>query len=169
VNSAFAAAIVAAVVSAVVGAGSVAATFLATRATLRRDHDRQEAEFRRTMTARLYDRRVATYPGLFAATEAFRRSRLSATHDMHGHLTDAIAEIDRWHASEGLIMSNRAYEQLLGLREAVRRYLREPAGSDQLDELTDDIWTRKGQLRTAMRGDLGLLFDEDSWQSHDGD
>ena len=162
-NSAVAAAVIAAVVSLVVAVGSVVVTVLTTQATLRRDHERQKAEFQRTMTARLYDRRVATYPGLFAATDAFRNSRLSATQDMHRHLTDAIEQVNQWHATEGgLILSAPAYEQLLELRRAVRRYLQEPAGSDQLDQLRHDIWDRKGQLRAAMRADLGLLFDEDS-------
>lgn len=162
-SSAVAAAVIAAAVSVIVAIGSVAVTVLTTRATLRRDHDRQEAEFQRTMTARLYDRRVATYPGLFAATDAFRNSSLSTAQDMHRHLTDAIKQVDQWHATEGgLILSALAYQQLLELRRAVRRYLQEPAGSDQLDELRHDIWDRKGRLRAAMRADLGLLFDEDS-------
>jgi hypothetical protein len=162
VSSTVAAAVIASVVSVVVAVCSVIATFLATQATLRRDHQRQRAEFERTMTTRLYDRRVATYPGLFAATEAFRHSRLDAAQDMRRHLADAIAQVDRWHATEGgLMLSARAYEQMLELRRAVRRYLQEPAGSDRLDQLKHDIWERKGQLRAAMRADLGLLFDED--------
>ena len=115
------------------------------------------------MTMRLYDRRVAVYPGLFAATEAFRNSRLDSAKDMHRHLAQALEEVDRWHAAEGgLILSMPAYQQLLQLRIAVRRYIQAPADSAQLDQLRHDIWTRKGQLRAAMRADLGLLFDEDA-------
>jgi hypothetical protein len=163
VTNAVTAAVIAAVVSVVVAAGSVTVTFLTTRASLRRDHERQEAEFRRTMTARLYDRRVAVYPSLFAATDAFRNSRLEAAQDMRRHLADALEQVDRWHATEGgLILSKPAYEQLLELRKAVRRYTQEPTGSDQLDQLKHNIWDRKGKLRAAMRADLGLLFDEDT-------
>jgi len=115
------------------------------------------------MTARLYDRRVAVYPGLFAATEAFRNSRLDAAQDPNRHLAQALEEVDAWHAAEGgLILSMPAYEQLIALRRAVRRYMQEPAGSEQLGRLRYDIWSRKGQLRAAMRADLGLLFDEDA-------
>ena len=64
----------AAAASVVVAVGSVTLTVLSTRAGLRRDHVRVGAEFQRLMTARLYDRRVTTYPGLFAATEAFRNA-----------------------------------------------------------------------------------------------
>lgn len=162
-SSTVVAAVIAAAVSIAVAIGSVAAAFLTTRATLRRDHERQRAELQRTMTERLYDRRVITYPGLFAATDAFRNSRLNAAPDMQRHLTDAIARVDQWHATEGgLILSTRAYEQLLELRRAVRRYLAAPAGSDQLDQLKHDIWESKSKLRGAMRADLGLLFDEDA-------
>src|SRR5215469_9962469 len=162
-SSALAAAVIAAIVSVVVAAGSVAVTVVTTRATLRRDRERQKAEFQRTMTARLYDRRVAIYPGLFAATDAFRNSRLNTATDLHRHLADAIVEVDRWLATEGgLILSMRAYAQLLELRLAVRRCLCEPADSDQLEQFKHEIWDRKGKLRAAMRADLGLLFDEDS-------
>ncbi len=101
------AAVIAAVVSVVVvAAGSVGVTYLTTRASLRRDHDRQQAEFRPTMTARLCDRRVATYPELFAATDAFRNSRLDAAQDTRHHLEQAMAQVDKWHAAGGgLVLS----------------------------------------------------------------
>jgi len=115
------------------------------------------------MTARLYDRRVATYPGLFAATDAFRNSRLNTLPDLHSHLSEAMTQVDNWHATEGgLMLSAPAYHRLLELRLAVRRYLQEPAESDQLELLKYEIWDRKGKLRSAMRADLGLLFDEES-------
>ena len=115
------------------------------------------------MTARLYDRRVAVYPGLFSATDAFRNSRLDATQDLHRHLAQALEHVDAWHATEGgLILSMPAYEQLIELRRAVRRFMQEPVDSRRLDRLRHDIWERKGQLRAAMRADLGLLFDEDT-------
>lgn len=162
-SSTVVAAVIAAAVSIVAAVSSVTVAFLTTRATLRRDHEHQRAEFQRTMTARLYDRRVATYPGLFAVTDAFRNSRLNAAQDMQRHLADTIAQVDQWHATEGgLILSTRAYEQLLELRRVVRRYLAAPTGSDQLDQLKHDIWESKGKLRVAMRADLGLLFDEDN-------
>ena len=53
------AAVIAASVSVVVAVVSVGATFLTTRASLRRDHERQDADFRRTMTEKLYDPCVA--------------------------------------------------------------------------------------------------------------
>lgn len=156
-----AAAVIAAIVSVVVAVGSVAVTVVTTRATLRRDHERHEAELRRTMTARLYDRSVATYPGAVCRTDAFRKSRLNTAPDLRSHLSEAMTLIDKWQATEGgLMLSARAYAQLLELRLAVRRYLKEPEDSDQLELLRYEIWDRKGTLRAAMRADLSLLFDE---------
>jgi hypothetical protein len=162
VSSGVTAAVIAAAVSVVVAAGSVAVTFLTTRASLRRDHERQEAEFRRAMTGRLYDRRVAVYPGLFKATEAFRKSRLNSSEDLRSHLITALAQIDEWHAQEGgLLLSAHAYEYLLKLRSAVRQCIIDGPGSERTEQLKHEIWACKGSLRKAMRADLGLLYDED--------
>jgi hypothetical protein len=161
-SSTVTAAIIAAAVSVAVAITSVALSYLTTRATLRRDHERQEADFRRTMTQRLYDRRVAVYPGLFAATDAFRRSRLDEAKDLSAHLTEALARVNEWHAHEGgLLLSPSAYDRMLDLRTTVRRYLDASTDPQQLEDLKNQIWLCKNHLREAMRADLGLLFDED--------
>lgn len=156
-------AVIAAAISLVVATGTVIVSYVTTKASLRRDHDRQEADFRQAMTTRLYDQRVATYPGLFKATDAFRHSRLEGAGDnLRNHLRGALGQVDGWHASEGgLLLSTPAYKALLELRNAVRRYIKEPPDSDHLEQLEHDIWYRKGILRAALRADLGLLFDED--------
>jgi hypothetical protein len=162
VTSEVAAAVIAAVVSVFVAAGSVGVTFITTRASLRRDRERQEADFRRTMTAKLYDRRVIAYQGLFAVTESFRSSKLNDATDLNKHLAEALERVDEWNSSEGgLILSAIAYKELLRLRDAIRQYLKESPDSDQLLKLKDAIWSRKNSLRKALRADLGLLFDED--------
>jgi hypothetical protein len=156
------AAVIAAVVSLAVAIVSVVAAFLTTRATLRRDHDRQEADLKRTMTERLYDRRVAVYPSLFAATDSFRRSRLDEAQDLAKHLAEAAIRVDEWHAHEGgLLLSAAAYKRMLDLRINVRRYLDSSNDPQQLEQLKGEIWVAKNLLREAMRADLGLLFDED--------
>jgi hypothetical protein len=158
------AAVIAAVVSLAVAIISVVAAFLTTRATLRRDHDRQEADLKRTMTERLYDRRVAVYPGLFAATDPFRRSRLDEAPDLAKHLAEAAARVEEWHAREGgLLLSAAAYQRMLDLRNNVRRYLDSSDDPQQIQHLKGEIWVAKNRLREAMRADLGLLFDEDRY------
>jgi hypothetical protein len=119
-------ALIAAGVSLVVAGGTGAVTAWTTRASLRRDQERQLAEFRRTMTAKLYDRRVATYPGLFAATAAVRRSRLNEAQDLHRHLQDSIEQVNEWHGREGgLLLSDDAHQRMLALRHTVRKCIDE--------------------------------------------
>jgi len=154
--------VIAAVVSVAVAAASVIITFVTTRASLRRDHERQAAEFGRAMTARLCDRRVAVHPGLFQITGAFRNTRLAGAANLDGHLTQALARVGEWHCAEGgLILSTAACTEMIELSRAIRAYLGEPADSGQLDQLKHDIWRRRGRLRAAMRAGLGLLFGED--------
>ena len=147
-------------------AGTVVITNITTRATLRRDHERQEDEQRRRMTERLYDRRVEVYPGLFEATDAFRRSRLKNAADLPDHLRDGLAKVDVWFATKGgLLLSPNADECLLELRRSVRSYLEASsanAGAVDTKSAIERIWDRKNELRRALRGDLGLLFSEDT-------
>jgi hypothetical protein len=161
-NSGVTAAVIAAVVSVIVAVGSVSVTVLTTRASLQRDRDRQQAELKRTMTAKLYDRRVAVYPGLIAATEAFRRSQLRDLSDPCDYLARALARVDEWHAQEGgLMLSQVAYTQLQALRSLIRQCIEENPASERLEQFKHEIWSHKNKLRLAMRVDLGLLFDED--------
>jgi hypothetical protein len=162
------AALVAGSVSLVVAAVTVTLTVVTTRATLRREHERQQTELRRRMTDRLYDRRVATYPALFAATSAFRRSKMDSASDLSEHLRAAISTIDNVHAGElGLLLSAHAHRCLLELRRAVRLLTDAPVGGNELVEATHGVWLCKNELRAALRADLGLLFDEEpgvGWQ-----
>jgi hypothetical protein len=156
------AAVIAAGVSVVVAAGTITVSYVSTRTALKRDHERQQAEFARMMTVKLYDRRVAVYPGLFAATGAFRRSKLNDVDDLLTHLRDAMDQVDEWHTrAGGLMLSGEAHQRLLDLRRAVRRCIAaNPAGRDRATHV-NEIWDCKNRLRAAMRADLGLLFYED--------
>ncbi|HET8621484.1 MAG TPA: hypothetical protein VFM27_21105 [Acidimicrobiales bacterium] len=156
------AAAIAAGVSLVVAAGTITVSYFSTRTAVKREHERQQAEFARMMTVKLYDRRVAVYPGLFAATGAFRRSKLNAAEDLPTHLRDAIDQVDEWHSRDGgLMLSGEAHQRLLDLRGSVRECIAaNPTGRDRATYV-NEIWGRKNRLREAMRADLGLLFDED--------
>ena len=114
------------------------------------------------MTDRLYDRRVAVYPGLFAATTPFRNSILNGAADLDLHLRRALVDVDEWHSREGgLMLSPAAHARLLELRKAVRECLNRDSDATNLDDLKRNIWICKNNLRKAMRQDLLLMFDED--------
>ena len=125
------AALIAAAVSTLAGAGTVWVTHRSTSATLRRDAERQQAEFRRAMTERLYERRMATYPGLFDATSAFRRSKMRAAADLPLHLRATLDLVDDWQSKQGgLILSPNAHRCLRRLRDDVR----EAVAAEPLDD-----------------------------------
>lgn len=162
VPGAVTAVVMAAVVSVAAAAGSAAVTCLTTRAWLQRGHDRQEAEFRRAMTARLCDRRAAVYSGLCQVTDAFRNSPMDNAADLRSHLAGALARgwADGIAVEGGLLLSAAACDQMIELRQALRRYLSEPADSGLPGQLQHGIWPHEGQLRRAVRADPGLLLDE---------
>ena len=115
------------------------------------------------MTDRLYDRRVATYPALFAAAAAFRRSKMAGAEDLKEHLRDALIVVDEVHAGEvGLLLSARGHRCLLELRHAVKAVTEDVVSKDELEGATERIWRCKNDLRGALRADLGLLFDEEA-------
>ena len=113
------------------------------------------------MTVRLYDQRVAAYPGLFVATEGFRMSRLNSAKDLRAHVSNTLEQVEQWGAKEGLVLSDVAYARLLDLRMAVRRLLQDVSDEQGVQKLKEEVWTCKNRLRGAIRADLGLLFDED--------
>ena len=157
-------ALIAAGVSVVAGAGTVWVSHRSTVATLRRDTERQQAEFRRGMTERLYERRMATYPGLFHATSAFRRSKMRDAPDLTAHLHDALDKVDDWQSEQGgLILSPRAHASVRRLRDDVSAAIADNTNATEAsDTHIAKIWARKNELRLALRDDLGLLFgDED--------
>ncbi|WP_134006205.1 hypothetical protein [Kribbella sp. VKM Ac-2566] len=156
------AALIAGGVSLLVAIATVAVTAATTRAALQREQARQETDLRRKMTDRLYDRRVATYPVLFAATGAFRWSAMSNASDLPQHLRASIANIDELHSGElGLLLSATAHRALLELRRAVKRLAGARLDGAELEHATQQIWRCKNALRDALRTDLGLLFEEE--------
>jgi hypothetical protein len=126
-----------------------------------RERERQHVELRRRMTDRLYERRIAVYPYLFAATAMFRRSVMKSAQNLRQHLRDAIDDVNAWHAGEGgLLLSGPAHRALLDLRHAVKAITEHDLEVGKLDKSTESVWDCKNKLRAAMRNDIVLLFEE---------
>lgn len=166
-SSEVAAAVIASAVSFSVAIATVLVTIVTTRHTLRRDQERQRAEFDRHMTMRLYERRMEVYPGLFAATGSFRRSRLQAADDPMKLIAEGLVRIDEWHENAGgLLLSPEAYDRFLELRRTARasidklRNLSGDGNRPDREGIVDGVWQRKNELRDKMRQDLRLLFSE---------
>ena len=134
------------------------------------ERDRQLVDMRRRMTDRLYERRIAIYPELFAATAEFRRSAMEAAPNLGDHLSAAIGRIDKWHAGEGgLLLSPEGHQALMELRHAVKAITEQELTPDRLVAARTRVWNWKNWLREALRADIVLLFEESetlgSWPS----
>jgi hypothetical protein len=129
-----------------------------------RERHQQLADMQRRMTERLYERRIAKYPELFAATEEFRRSVMDAAPtapDLVKHLRDAIDRVNDWHAVEGgLLLSDKALQALYDLRQAVKEITEQNLASDTSRPDTRRVWECKRRLRVELREDISLLFEE---------
>jgi hypothetical protein len=55
---------------------------------------------------------------------------------------------------------------------AVRRLIQDVSDEERVQKLKAEVWTCKNRLRSAIRADLGLLFDEDrsadTWSAPSG-
>lgn len=151
-------AVVAAVVSLAVGL----VTYRATTSGHRSERLKLERELQRTMTSKLYDRRMEAYPRAWEISDALRRSRMRAGNAQQDpeYFAKVLAELDQWTATAGaMILSKEAVEASIDMRLALREA---PAGPDGYsDEQVERIWRSKGRLRQELRRDVDLLFSED--------
>lgn len=149
--------LVAAVVSLIVGGMTYQATVRGQRA----ERLRLERELQRTMTAKLYDRRMTAYPKAWTITEALRRSNMLASEVRTNpqYFQDVLADLDHWAATDGaMVLSSDSVQALY----EVRRVLRIPMGSDGYsDDQLESIRHAKANLRRELRRDVELLFAEE--------
>lgn len=152
------AAVVAAAVSAVIGV----LTYRATISGYRAERFRLERELQRTMTAKLYDRRMDAYPKAWAITDGLRESQL-LKHDAGNssdYLPGILERLDEWASTDGaMILSQDSLEAVQELREALRA---EPESEHGYSESQlDRVWEAKGTIRRELRRDVELLFREE--------
>ncbi len=89
-------------------------------------------------------------------------TRLNEAADLRSHVRESLAQVEQWGALEGaLILSDVAYGRFLELRLAARRLIEAADDEGRLQEFKEDVWSCKNRLRSAIRADLGLMFDED--------
>jgi len=156
--SALIAAGVAAAVSLVVGG----LTYWATIRGHRAERLRLERELQRTMTAKLYDQRMAAYPKVWKITEALRRSSLEAAGAQvsPAYFAPVLAAIDEWAATDGaMILSSDTVDALYEIRRALRDEPDSPAGYTEAQ--IERMRTAKGRFRRELRRDVQLLFTEE--------
>ncbi len=158
VESALLSAVVAAGISLVVGI----LTFWSTRMSRESEESRHAKELERAMTMKLYEQRMAAYPKVWPMTESLRRSVMLRNGAQHlpQYMANALVELDEWGAGDAAMMlSADALEAFYELRESLRAEPERPDGYS--DAQMHRIWRAKGDLRSELRRDVALLFEEE--------
>jgi hypothetical protein len=158
----FYAGVITAVISAVVSLTVTLITVFVSRSNIRAEREKLERELQRSMTSRLYDVRLETYPQAVEITEKLRRSRMREQGDKLNEqfFKDVLAQIDAWHATKaGFILSRRSLEQLYSLRKVL--WQKPENDGKYTPEQIERIAVAKGEFRAALWNDIQFLFAEE--------
>jgi hypothetical protein len=151
------------IVSAVVSLTVTLITVFVSKSSIKAERDKLERELQRSMTAKLYDARLESYPRAMEITEGLRKSRLAEQRDRlsQAYFRTILEELDQWHATKAaFIVSRSSLERLWDLREQLRQKPGLDGGysSEQLQNIVD----AKGRFRRSLWSDMQLLFKEDT-------
>jgi len=114
-----------------------------------------------SMTAKLYDVRIESYPKGMQITEALRKSQLAGEVTLSvDYLNRIVEDLDAWYSSwAGFVLSRRAAQCFSALRQAIRE---KPESNGMYSpEQIDRMVTARREFRVALRADILLLFNED--------
>lgn len=123
---------------------------------------RQWAEDRnRSMTERLYERRIETYPIAMRLTEPLRGDVLR---DFRGDkallLADVGSKLEDWRSGDAaFIVSRKSHAATMSLRDALQSQLAE--GDRFTEAEVETLWNAKNDFRLSLRQDMRLLYGED--------
>lgn len=154
--------VITAVISAMVSLIVTLITVFASRSSIRAEREKLERELQRSMTIKLYDVRLKTYPEAIEITEGLRKSQMAEQGESisEGYFRNILNQLDAWHATEaGFIISRDSLYKLYALREAIRE--KPEANGKYSQEQIRKIWEAKGAFRAALRADIQLLFKEE--------
>jgi hypothetical protein len=155
--------ILSAVVAAVVSLAVGLVTYRATTSGHRTERLKLERELQRTMTSKLYEKRMESYPRAWEISDALRRSRMRSGNAQRDpeYFARVLAELDEWTATAGaMILSKEAVDASIEMRLALREPPATPDGYSE--QQMERIWLSKRHLRQELRRDVDLLFTEDS-------
>jgi hypothetical protein len=154
--------LVSAIVAALVSLVTALVSYFAQRRALAIEREKFEKQLQRTLTEKLYDLRLASYPKALEITEALRRSRLwsEETTLKEAYLLGVLNELDAWHSTKAaFLLSSNGMEALYELRRALRDKP-QPDGT-YTQQQVERIWQAKGRFRQALRSDIILLYSEE--------
>lgn len=120
-----------------------------------------------SMTAKLYDIRIASYPKGMELTEPLRKSQLTGDVTLtEDYLNDIASRLDSWYSSEaGFVLSRNSAQRFAALHRAIR----ESPESNGIysPEQIDRIVRARREFRMALRADILLLFNDDATLAED--
>jgi hypothetical protein len=114
-----------------------------------------------SMTAKLYDVRIESYPKGMQITEALRKTQLAGDVTLSvDYLNDIVSQLDLWYSSKaGFVLSRRSAQCFSALRQAIRE---KPESNGMYSpEQIDRMVRARREFRVALRADILLLFNED--------
>lgn len=155
--------IITAVVSLLVISFSVYVSWL-TISTARKTLEKQQLG---SMTAKLYDVRIESYPKGMEITEALRRSQLDGDVTLNADYLNAIAsKLDSWYSSQaGFVLSRNSAQCFSTLHRAIRD--KPQSNGTYLPEQIDRMVRARREFRMALRDDILLLFNDDDTLTED--
>ncbi|UBF28491.1 hypothetical protein K9N68_11795 [Kovacikia minuta CCNUW1] len=151
-------ALIAAVVSLVVALIS----YISNRNALKSQREKLDRELQRSMTTKLYDKRLEIYPEAIQITEGLRKSRMEIQGKdiSEAYFREIVVKLDEWHNTKAfLLLSEDSVQAFYALRR-VTREKPELEGKYSKEHL-ERIWHAKNAFRYALRSDIQLLYREE--------
>jgi len=114
-----------------------------------------------SMTAKLYDVRIESYPLGMELTEALRKTQLAGDVTLTGdYLSKIVLQLDLWYSSKaGFVLSRNSAQCFSELHKAIRE--KPESNGVYSPEQIDRMVRARREFRMALRADILLLFNED--------
>jgi hypothetical protein len=124
------------------------------------EREKLETQLKRQFTDRLYDLRLQCYPDAFQITEGLSQVSKMAEEDLYAFYQSVKEQLKTWKEKDAnLLLSDDALKMFYELRKALGK--NPERGAVYSDAQKEKIWRARNRFRAALRGDLGLLFEED--------
>ena len=139
-------------------------SYFSNRNELKLQREKLEREQQRSMTTKLYDKRLEVYPEAIHITDGLRKSKLSAQGQglSEDYFRIILDKLDEWHSQKAfLLLSEQAIQSFYALRWVLREKPETTNGYPQ--EYLERIRKAKGKFRHALRLDIQLLYSEESY------
>ena len=114
-----------------------------------------------SMTAKLYDVRIESYPKGMEITEALRKTQLAGDVTLSvDYLNNIVSQLDLWYSSKaGFVLSRHSAQCFSALHKAIRE--KPDSNGVYSPEQIDRMVSARREFRMALRADILLLFNED--------